>query len=181
MLYIVKKLKMFSLNVPKEVEINLGKKWIKITGPLGNVIKKKSQHIELIWDKNNHQLNLITNTKYKHFYLAMINKLIWGVYKGYKINLSIIGVGYKVAIENEKLIFKLGYSNDIIFNIPENIKIKILNKKILTLMIFGLDKQQVYQTAANIRNLKLPEPYKGKGIRYENEIIKQKEGKKSNV
>ena len=111
----------------------------------------------------------------------MISKLIWGVYKGYQVSLSIIGVGYKVAMENNTLIFKLGYSNDIKFNIPKNIKIKISNKKILNLIVSGIDKQEVHQTAANIRKLKLPEPYKGKGIRYKDEVIKQKEGKKSNV
>jgi large subunit ribosomal protein L6 len=121
------------------------------------------------------------NLKEKHFYLAILNKLILGVLKGFYFKLNIIGVGYKAFVEGKTLNLKLGFSHNIIYNIPENITVKVLNQKLLTLMVSGNDFQQVTQVAAQIRALKPAEPYKGKGIKYFNEIIKKKEGKKTNV
>jgi large subunit ribosomal protein L6 len=95
--------------------------------------------------------------------------------------MNIIGVGYKVFLENTKLIFKIGFSHNIIYNIPHDITIKISSQKLLTLIIFGNDLQKVNQVAAEIRALKPAEPYKGKGIKYMHEIVRRKEGKKSNV
>jgi large subunit ribosomal protein L6 len=90
-----------------------------------------------------------------------------------------VGVGYKATVEENKLVLKIGYSHDVFYNIPENITINILKNNIIE--IFGNDKIKVNQIAAEIRALKAPEPFKGKGIRYINEIINKKEGKKTNV
>ena len=84
-------------------------------------------------------------------------------------------------IEEKNLILKLGYSHNIIYTIPADITIKVLNQRTLTLLIFGNDLQKVNQIAAEIRALRPVEPYKGKGIKYFNEIVKRKEGKKTNV
>jgi large subunit ribosomal protein L6 len=97
------------------------------------------------------------------------------------MKLNIIGVGYKAFVEQNQLILKLGFSHNIIYKIPQDITIKILNQKLLTLLILGNDFQKVNQTAAEIRALKPAEPYKGKGIKYFNEIVRRKEGKKTNV
>ena len=111
----------------------------------------------------------------------MIYKLLWGVWKGYSIKLNIVGVGYKAFLEKDKLVLKIGFSHNVTYNIPKNITIKILNQKLLTILITGTDFQKITQTAAEIKHLKPVEPYKGKGIRYFNEIIQLKEGKKTNV
>lgn len=173
---------MLSINIPKKIKITLTEDWIIIEGPLGIKKKKKSKKIELFFDENTNKLWLLNeNLKEKHFYLAILNKLILGVLKGFYFKLNIIGVGYKAFVEGKTLTLKLGFSHNVLYNIPENINVKILNQKLLTLMISGNDFQQVTQVAAQIRALKPAEPYKGKGIKYFNEIIKKKEGKKTNV
>ena len=154
---------MLSLNIPKNINILLNENWIEIKGPLGIIKKKKSNLIKI------------------YFYASMINKLLWGVWKGYSIKLNIVGVGYKAVIENDILSLKLGFSHNVIYNIPKDIKIKVLAQKQLTIVVFGKDFQKVTQTAAEIKSLKPVEPYKGKGIKYFNEVVKLKEGKKTNV
>lgn len=172
---------MLSLKILKKVDIKVGDNWIKITGPLGSVIKKKPNNLKLYFDKIEHKLYLLnTEDKKNHFYLSLINNLVWGLDKGFKVKLSLIGIGYKASIEANNLILRLGYSHDIIYNIPEDIKISLVPKqKNLTLLIFGNNKQKVNQVAAEIRNLKKPELYKGKGIRYIDEVVTLKQGKKN--
>jgi large subunit ribosomal protein L6 len=97
------------------------------------------------------------------------------------MKLNIVGVGYKAFLEKNQLILKLGFSHNVIYPIPPEITIKILNQRLLTLLVLGNDFQRVNQTAAEIRLLKPAEPYKGKGIKYFNEIVRRKEGKKTNV
>lgn len=173
---------MIYLNIPKKISIELNENWIKITGPLGTIIKKKSKFIQLNFDSNTSKLWLLNESlKQKHFYLAIINKMVFGVLKGFTKKLNIIGVGYKASVENNNLTLKLGFSHNVFYNIPKEISIKILNQKTLTLLIVGSDLQKVNQVAAEIRALRPAEPYKGKGIKYFNENVKRKEGKKSNV
>lgn len=173
---------MIYINVPKNISINIGLNWIKIQGPLGTEIKKKSKKVKLYYSKTENRIYFLfnkTDDKKKHFYLSLINNIIIGLSKGYLIKLNIIGVGYKVSIKDNKLVLRLGYSHDVIYNIPKDINIKISQQKQPVLIIHGNNISKVTQVAAEIRSLKVPEPYKGKGIRYFNEIIKQKEGKKN--
>lgn len=171
---------MLFLNIPKNIDIKLGLNWIKISGPLGSVVKKKSDKIKFYFDKNNYKLYILNkNDKKNHFYLSVINNIVFGLSKGFLIKLSIIGVGYKANVKDNLLTLRLGYSHNTEYKIPNNVKITIPEQKQSTLVIFGTNLQKVKQVAADIRNLKSPEPYKGKGIRYFNEIVKQKEGKKN--
>jgi large subunit ribosomal protein L6 len=107
---------------------------------------------------------------------AAVNNLVIGVSKGFERKLEITGVGYKAAVSGKTLQLSLGYSHDIQFPIPAGIA--IVAPKPTEISISGIDKRQVGQTAAEIRALRPPEPYKGKGIRYANEFIFRKEGKK---
>lgn len=107
---------------------------------------------------------------------ANINNLIAGVSKGFVRNLDISGVGYRAAVSGKKLTLQLGYSHDIVFDIPAGINIKC--ERPTAIEISGADKQQVGQVAAKIRGYRPPEPYKGKGIKYSDETIRRKEGKK---
>jgi large subunit ribosomal protein L6 len=173
---------MLNLTVPTNVQINIENDFIFIKGPLGCKKKKKSKNIELFFDKNTNKLWLLTSDlKEKHFYLSILNKMILGVAKGFSVKLNIVGIGYKVFLENQILNFKLGVSHSITYPLPKDVSVKILNQKVLTLVIFGNDLQKITQIAAEIRALRKADPYKGKGIKYSNEIIKKKEGKKTNV
>jgi large subunit ribosomal protein L6 len=107
---------------------------------------------------------------------AMVNNLLVGVTKGFEKKLEITGVGYKAAVQGRNLNLSLGYSHDVQFPIPEGIQ--IVAPKPTEITITGLDRQKVGQVAAEIRALRPPEPYKGKGVKYSDEFIFRKEGKK---
>jgi len=105
---------------------------------------------------------------------SLVNNMVVGVSKGFSKKLEINGVGYRVAMQGTDLKFNLGFSHDVIFKLPQGITAAIEQNKIT---ISGIDKQQVGQVAAEIRALKKPEPYKGKGIKYADERILRKSGK----
>lgn len=107
---------------------------------------------------------------------ANINTLVKGVSEGYTKNLELVGVGYKARMEGTKLVLSLGFSHDVDFASPQGIKISCESPT--QIKIFGVDKQLVGQVASEIRKYRKPEPYKGKGVKYENEYIRRKEGKK---
>ena len=107
---------------------------------------------------------------------TMVNNLVVGVSQGYTVNMEINGVGYRAAVQGKELVMQLGYSHDVKYPIPEGISIKC--DKPTSISVSGYDKQKVGQVAAEIRAWKKPEPYKGKGIKYETETILRKEGKK---
>ncbi len=106
----------------------------------------------------------------------LVKNLVKGVAEGFKVNLEINGVGYRAAVQGKSLNLQLGFSHDVNFPIPEGITIKC--DKPTSIAISGADRRLVGQVAANIRALRKPEPYKGKGIKYETETIRRKEGKK---
>jgi large subunit ribosomal protein L6 len=107
---------------------------------------------------------------------AMVNSLMTGVSKGFERKLEIVGVGYKAVVSGKNIRLSLGYSHEVTFPIPAGIAIAA--PKPTELSITGIDKRQVGQTAAEIRALRPPEPYKGKGVKYAGEFIFRKEGKK---
>ncbi|AIB11136.1 50S ribosomal protein L6 [Azospirillum sp. YIM DDC1] len=107
---------------------------------------------------------------------TLINNMVTGVNQGFTINLEINGVGYRAAVQGKELVMQLGYSHDVKYPIPEGITIKC--DKPTAISVSGFDKQKVGQVAAEIRGWKKPEPYKGKGIKYETETLIRKEGKK---
>jgi large subunit ribosomal protein L6 len=108
---------------------------------------------------------------------ALIRNSVEGVSTGFTRNLEINGVGYRAQLEGKNLNLQLGFSHDIKYPIPEGISIKVGEKQ-TTIAITGANRQQVGQVAAEIRGLRKPEPYKGKGIKYDSETIRRKEGKK---
>ena len=138
----------------KEVEINLNDNQIVVKPR--NLSKKSRQH----WGMNRTQ----------------IANLIEGVTTGFTKNLELNGVGYRAALQGNILKLSLGYSHDVDFEVPESVKITV--PKPTEIIINGIDQQIVGQVAANIREKRKPEPYKGKGIRYKDEYVFAKEGKK---
>jgi large subunit ribosomal protein L6 len=107
---------------------------------------------------------------------AVINNLVVGVSKGFSRNLEINGVGYRAQVQGSELVMQLGYSHEVRHTVPAGISIKCPDQTHIT--IEGVDKQKVGQTAAEIRAYRPPEPYKGKGIKYADEYVRRKEGKK---
>ena len=106
---------------------------------------------------------------------SIINNMVKGVSKGFEKRLTIQGVGYRSQIDNNNLILNVGYSHQIIIKPPKDIKIVVENNT--SIIISGINKETVGQIAATIRNVRPPEPYKGKGIKYESETIRRKVGK----
>jgi large subunit ribosomal protein L6 len=107
---------------------------------------------------------------------ALVNNMVTGVSKGFSVGLEINGVGYRAAVQGNVLNLQLGYSHDIPFPIPSDVRIACERPTVIT--VSGADRQRVGQVAAEIRAFRPPEPYKGKGIRYAGEAVRRKEGKK---
>ena len=107
---------------------------------------------------------------------SLVNSLITGVAEGFQVRLEINGVGYRAKVQGKNLVLQLGFSREIRYPIPQEIAIKC--EKPTLIEVSGADKRQVGQVAAEIRAFRKPEPYKGKGVKYENEMIVRKEGKK---
>ena len=107
---------------------------------------------------------------------TLINNIVVGVSEGYKKELEIKGVGYRANLQGQDLVLSLGFSHEVKYRVPDGIKVEV--EKQVGITITGIDKQQVGHVAAKIRGFKPPEPYKGKGIRYADEYILRKEGKK---
>lgn len=166
--------------IPEKVDVSISGSKINVKGPLGEQdlevlpgISIKSEDNVLYINKDNEedkQLNA-----FQGLFRSLINNMVIGVSVGFEKNLEIIGVGYRAAQQNSDIQFQLGYSHDIIFKAPEGITLEVVDAT--KVKIKGIDKQMVGQVAANIRKLRPPEPYKGKGIRYKNEYVRKKAGK----
>ena len=108
---------------------------------------------------------------------SLINNMIIGVHEGFSKGLEAVGVGYRFNVQGNKIVVSAGYSHPVEVTVPEGIKAELVNNTEITLS--GIDKQKVSEFAANIRKIREPEPYKGKGIRYKGEYVRRKEGKKA--
>ena len=171
-----------SISIPDKVKVILSGSVINIEGPLG----KKSLNIDLdVFDlKINEGSDVSIKPKLKNqdtkrlwgMNRSLINNAIIGASKGYEKILELSGVGYRASLKGNILNLQLGFSHDINFHIPEGIKIQVEKQNIIK--INGTDKQQVGMVAAEIKSIRPPEPYKGKGIKEQGQYILRKEGKK---
>ena len=168
------------VSVPEGVSVNIADGEITAKGKLGELSYRFVTAVDVAMEDG-----LITVTPKSESKRALtmwgttrsrIFNLVKGVDEGFSVNLEINGVGYRAAVEGKNLVLQLGYSHNVNFPIPEGVAIKCAKPTEIT--VSGTDKQQVGQVAANIRSFRKPEPYKGKGIKYENEYIRRKEGKK---
>ena len=171
-----------NISIPEKVKVILSGNMINIEGPLG----KKSLNIDLdIFDLNISEGKEVSikpkknNQDTKRLWgmnRSLINNAIIGASKGYEKILELTGVGYRATLKGNILNLQLGFSHDINFNIPDGVKIQVEKQSILK--ITGTDKQQVGMVASEIKSLRPPEPYKGKGIKEQGQYILRKEGKK---
>lgn len=167
------------VNIPNNVEIKIDGNLLIAKGPKGELRQKLVSDIKIEIKDNNLLIKLIKDAKNKAIwgtFRALTANMIKGVSEGFEKKLLFEGVGYRASTEGKKLILNLGYSHPIEIEAPAGIEFKVEKN---TIIISGTDKQLVGEVAANIRNQRKPEPYKGKGIRYENETIRRKAGKKT--
>lgn len=167
------------IDVPTTVKASVENGVITVEGPKGKLSQKIGANLSVEMKDNQIVVNRANDnkeTKSAHGLVRqLVRNMIVGVSDGYKKALTIIGVGYKAELKDKVLILSLGYANDIEYVIPEGIKISLDGPT--KIFVEGIDKQLVGQTAAELRSLRKPEPYKGKGVRYENEYVRAKSGK----
>ncbi len=171
-----------NISIPEKVKVMLSGNMINIEGPLG----KKSLSIDLeIFDLNINEGKDVSikpkknNQDTKRLWgmnRSLINNAIIGASKGYEKILELTGVGYRASLKGSTLNMQLGFSHDVNFDIPDGVKIQVEKQSILK--ITGTDKQQVGMVASQIKSIRPPEPYKGKGIKEQGQYILRKEGKK---
>ncbi len=167
--------------VPDNVNLALDCSEIIVKGPLGSLRQTiTSEHINIVSDKNMLLVNATNSSKFAHSLSGTLRSLIFnmiiGVTKGFERRLNIIGVGYRAQAAGDTLNMNLGYSHPIAYKMPTGITVETPTQT--EVVIKGVDKQQVGQVAAEIRAFRRPEPYKGKGVRYSDEVITLKETKK---
>ena len=166
--------------VPSGITANVAGQTVKVKGPKGALQVVLPDDVAVKMDQGAIKVDPRNETKRARAMWGtsrtLVANLVTGVTKGFEKKLEITGVGYRAALQGKNLQIALGYSHDVNFAIPEGIA--IVTPKPTEIVITGMDKQKVGQVAAEIRSFRPPEPYKGKGIRYSDETVRRKEGKK---
>lgn len=164
----------------KSVKISKTGNFIEVSGPKGKLSMEVDDLIEVEIKENEvyfTRKNEIKKTRALHgLYRALLQNMVIGCTEGYKKKLELVGIGYKAELKNKKLLLlQLGYSHPILFSPPPEIQLEVPVPT--QILISGIDKQLVGAMAAKIRSFRKPEPYKGKGIKYDTEVIRRKAGK----
>ena len=169
------------LVIPDGVEININGNVINVKGPKGELSYEFDKLINVTVEdgvvltkqvKNNKTANMMQGTTN-----SLISNMITGVSKGYDKGLEAVGVGYRFQVSGNKITINAGYSHPVVMEAPDGLSVTSESNTEIT--IHGIDKQKVSEFAANVRKVREPEPYKGKGIRYKGEHVRRKEGKKA--
>jgi len=167
------------VEITQGVKINKIENCIEVTGPKGKLsldikgdINVVLQDKEVSFTRNN---DFKKNKSLHGLYRSLLQNMVTGVTEGYSKKLELVGIGYKAEIKNNKLVLLLGFSHPIVFTPPEEIKLEAPTPT--SIIINGVDKQLVGAIASKIRSFRPPEPYKGKGIKYDDEKIRRKAGK----
>ena len=169
-----------SVAVPKGVTASVKGQSVSVKGPKGELAFVASDDVHVIFADG--AISIEPNAETKRARAAwgmsrtMVANLMKGVAQGFERRLEINGVGFRAVVQGKSLHLNLGYSHDVVFAIPAGIKIEC--PKPTEIVVTGADKQKVGQVAAEIRDFRKPEPYKGKGVKYSDEYIHRKEGKK---
>lgn len=170
-----------TLTIPAGVIVTLEGQTLTVKGPKGELKNTFDKLIKIEVNENELTCSRSSETKFAKSIHgttnALINNMLIGVSEGYKKELETVGVGYRFAVSGNKITVNAGYSNPVIVNAPTDLKVESSSNTELS--IEGIDKQKVSEFAANIRKIRKPEPYKGKGIRYKGEHVRRKEGKKA--
>ena len=166
--------------IPKGVEVRTEADVVRIKGPKGDLQTKVPPGLTIAIEDGEVRIARSNDEPQQRAYHGLLRSLlannVEGVTKGFSKDLEIVGVGYKAEVKGKSVVFTLGYSHPINFPIPDGIQVA-LDAKAGKLTVSGADRQRVGQTAAEIRALRVPDPYKAKGIKYANEVIRRKVGK----
>jgi len=167
------------LTIPAGVTVEENDGVVTVKGPKGELKQKMLKDItmkiegdQLTLERKNESAKAMHGTMN-----SIVNNMIIGVTKGYEKGLEIIGVGYRFNVQGKKLVINAGYSHPVDMIVPEGLTVESVSNTEIT--VKGIDKVLVGEFAANIRKVRMPEPYKGKGIRYKDEHVRRKEGKKA--
>jgi len=164
--------------ITKDVEVNINGDMVTVKGPKGLLECRIHSKIGVEINGENILVSARDNlreTRALHgLFGALVSNMVTGVTKGFEKALEIVGVGYRAELKGRTVIFNLGYSNPINFELPDGIDANVDKNKVV---LMGIDKELLGRTAAKIRSLRKPEPYKGKGIKYADEMIRRKAGK----
>ena len=169
------------LSIPENVNVNVEGSTVTVKGPKGELSLELVKNIAVKVEDGTVTVEPLKDDKFTHAMHgttnANIRNMIIGVSDGYKKGLEIVGVGYKFNVQGNKLTISAGYSHPVIMEVPNGITVKAISNTEIELE--GIDKEKVGEFAANIRKVRKPETYKGKGIKYKGEQIRRKEGKKA--
>ncbi len=167
------------IKIPAGVTVSVDGNVVTVKGPKGELSTEINEHITV--EINDTELKVLRESdEYKAFHgtaNANINNMIIGVTEGYEKKLESVGVGYRFQVKGNELVVTAGFSHPVNVEVPKGITVETPSNT--ELLIKGFDKQLVGEFAANVRKIRKPEPYKGKGIRYSEEHIRRKEGKKA--
>lgn len=173
----------YPVHIPEKVEVSYKDNIVTTKGPMGELTQELPESITLEMDEKQIVLNRATDSKqdraYHGLYRSLIKNMIEGVATGHKIELELVGVGYKAESNGQLLELGLGFSHNIYMELPPEVKVEAKTErgKSPYINLISADKQLVGQVAAKIRSMRKPEPYKGKGVLYKGEIIRRKAGK----
>lgn len=166
--------------VPEKVDVVLSEDRVEVSGPLGKLTQPLTGDVDLKRDGDSITFSVSNNSKHARAMSgtlrALVANMVQGVSTGFTKKLTLVGVGYKAQAQGQTLNLELGYSHPIKHEMPEGITVK--TPSATEVEITGADKQVVGQMAAQIRGYREPEPYKGKGVRYSDEVVQIKESKK---
>src|ERR1044071_1889749 len=170
----------YPVALPKGVELNIASGQISIKGPLGTIARAADPNVEVKKDGEQILFKALGNSNHANAMSgtmrALAANMVTGVTKGFERRLTLVGVGYRAQAQGDKLNLTLGFSHPVVHAMPKGVKVETPTQTEIVLK--GMDKQLVGQVAAEIRAYRPPEPYKGKGVRYVNEVIVLKETKK---
>lgn len=166
--------------VPAGVEVNVAGSQVTVKGPLGQLSQYIGGSVEIARDGDALVFSAIDGAEggraMSGTVRALVNNMVTGVTKGFERKLNLVGVGYRAQAQGDKLNLSLGFSHPVVHSMPDGVKVETPTQT--EIVIKGADKQQVGQVAAEIRAYRAPEPYKGKGVRYSDEVVVLKETKK---
>ena len=170
----------YPVPLPKGVEVTIASGQISIKGPLGAIARPADPNVEVKKDGENVTFKALGNSNHADAMSgtmrALVANMVAGVTKGFEKRLALVGVGYRAQAQGDKLNLSLGFSHPVVHQMPKGIKVATPTQT--EIIITGIDKQLVGQVAAEVRAKRSPEPYKGKGVRYADEVIVLKETKK---
>ena len=170
----------YPVEIPAGVSVAIAEGVLTVKGKLGEQKLTLTEYVDAVVEGG--KVSVAPKTKEAQARMmwgttrSLVNAMVKGVSVGYSKSMEINGTGYRAAVQGANLVLNLGYSHDVVYPIPAGIKISC--EKPTSVKVEGIDKRQVGQVAAEIRGFRGPEPYKGKGVRYDNEQIRRKEGKK---